>query len=99
MERDARAYLWDVHEATTAIQTFTQGKTFDDYARELMLRSAIERQFEIIGEALSQLSKIDPALPGACLTSPRSWRFATSSFRATRCRQCAGMAHDPRVLA
>jgi uncharacterized protein with HEPN domain len=64
MRRDPRSFLWDVREAADAIKEFAQGRTFQDYTSDRMLRSAIERQFEIIGEALSQLAKTDPALAG-----------------------------------
>jgi uncharacterized protein with HEPN domain len=60
MQRDPRAFLWDAREAATAIGEFVNGKTFDDYAANRMLRSTVERQFEIIGEALNQLNKLDP---------------------------------------
>jgi uncharacterized protein with HEPN domain len=60
MERDPRAYLWDVREAAEAILEFIVDKTLDDYISDRMLSSAVERQFEIIGEALNQLCKIDP---------------------------------------
>jgi uncharacterized protein with HEPN domain len=62
MKRDPRAYLWDVREAADAIISFIKGRSFEDYASDLMLRSAVERQFSIIGEALSQLSRVDPGL-------------------------------------
>jgi uncharacterized protein with HEPN domain len=57
MQRDARAFLWDARNAAEAITAFTRGKNFDDFAGDLLLRSAVERQFEIAGEALSQLAK------------------------------------------
>ena len=44
MRRDPRAYLWDVREAADAIASFLQGRSFDDYAADLMFRSAVERQ-------------------------------------------------------
>ena len=34
----------------------------DDYANDEMARAAVERQFEIVGEALSQLAKLDASL-------------------------------------
>ena len=60
MQRDPRAYLWDAREAAAAILEFVAGKTFKDYSSDRLLRSAVERQFEIIGEALNQLCKIEP---------------------------------------
>jgi len=62
MRREPRAYLWDVREAADAILEFTRGFHLDDYLADRMLRSAVERQFEIIGEALNQLSKLAPEI-------------------------------------
>ncbi len=60
MQRDPRAWLWDVHNGAELILTFTQDKSLENYLSDAMLRSAVERQFEIIGEALNQLSRNAP---------------------------------------
>jgi uncharacterized protein with HEPN domain len=62
MERDPRAFLWDVQQAVVAIQEFTHGMDSTSYADSALVRSAVERQFEIIGEALNRLSKAAPDL-------------------------------------
>jgi len=60
MRRDRRTYLWDVQEAGRSIETFLQGKQLSDYLQDEMLRSAVERKCEIIGEALSQALRYFP---------------------------------------
>src|SRR5687768_14596325 len=55
-----RALLFDIQHAAIGITRFIEGKTVDDYKADLMLRSACERQFEIIGEAMSRLRSDDP---------------------------------------
>ena len=40
-------------------------KTFDDCAHDAMLRAAVEREFQIIGEAISQLANLDPQIASA----------------------------------
>src|SRR5258707_9037021 len=62
MERDPRAYLWDVQQAANAIEQFVAGLDAAGYAQNALVRAAVERQFEIIGEALNPLSKISPDL-------------------------------------
>ena len=53
MQRDPRAFLWDVREAALAIQSFTTGMDAAAYAANPMAQAAVERKFEIIGEALN----------------------------------------------
>jgi uncharacterized protein with HEPN domain len=60
LERDPKAFLWHASQAATLIEQFTTAKSFADFDTDVLLRSAVERQFEIIGEALSNLVKIDP---------------------------------------
>ena len=62
MPRDPRAYLWDVREAVTDIQGFVAGLDLSAYVASALVHSAVERKFEIIGEALNQLAKLDPVL-------------------------------------
>ena len=62
MQRDPRAFLWDVRESALAIQLFTSGMDAAGYAGNAMAQAAVERKFEVIGEALNQLSKLDAAM-------------------------------------
>ena len=62
MRRDPRVFLWDVRDSAEAIFDFTRGRALGDYLADRMLRSAVERQFEIIGEALNQLAKLTPEI-------------------------------------
>ena len=62
MERDPRSLLWDARDSADTIGRFIQGLTLHDYLADDMLRSAVERQFEITGEALRRLEKLRPDL-------------------------------------
>ena len=49
-------------QAADLLTQFTAGKQFADCVTDNMLRAAVEREFEIIGEALGQLAKLDAEL-------------------------------------
>ena len=62
MNEAARARLRDALRECEAIVGFVQGRTFDEYEQSLLLRSAVERQFEIVGEALRQAEIADASV-------------------------------------
>jgi uncharacterized protein with HEPN domain len=75
MRRDARCYLWDALKAAEAVQSFLRGRTYEAFVEDDLLRSAVERQLEIIGEALSQLAKVDPQIADNVAELPRIVAF------------------------
>ncbi len=56
MPRDVRAYLVDVVEACDAISTAVEDLSLQEYSNTRLVRSSVEREFTIIGEALLALS-------------------------------------------
>lgn len=62
MAHDPRGSLWDAEKACQAIFEFTDGLDENGYLADKLVRAAVERQFEIIGEALNQLSRRAPDL-------------------------------------
>jgi uncharacterized protein with HEPN domain len=62
MEREAKKLLLDILNSCRAIQDFNAGKSLPDYELSRLVRSATEREFEVIGEALNQLRKISPGV-------------------------------------
>jgi uncharacterized protein with HEPN domain len=62
--RDVKKLLFDVEKACDRVLRFIQGCSIDVFLSNEMLQSAVERQSEIIGEALNQAVDLDPSLSG-----------------------------------
>jgi uncharacterized protein with HEPN domain len=50
------ASIWDMAQAIQNIQAFTSSFTFDEYLNDIRTISAVERQFEVLGEAARRIS-------------------------------------------
>ncbi len=71
MSPDPRILLWDVERAGADIQCFTDGMERDDWLRDQRTQAAVERKFEIIGEALNRLDKTHPECAARIPDLPR----------------------------
>ncbi len=78
MQKD-NAYLEDVLEAAKAVQRFTAGISLEDFKSNEEKYEAVNRKFEIIGEAARRLSpgarNIFPKIPWKLMTAMRNLSF------------------------
>ncbi|MEQ8925583.1 MAG: DUF86 domain-containing protein [Fulvivirga sp.] len=60
MSEEIKKYLFDILTSIQSIEDFFQGNyDFTNYLKNKMLRRAVEREFEIIGEAMNRIDKKD----------------------------------------
>ena len=63
MDLEIKKFLFDIKESIDSIERFLGDKRdFKTYSSDKMLRRAIEREFEIIGEAMGRIEKLDSTL-------------------------------------
>jgi uncharacterized protein with HEPN domain len=75
MPLEVLKFLHDIQQACALIEQFTLGRTADDFSHDPQLRSAVERQFITIGEALQQAIRVDPTLASSITDSRRIINF------------------------
>jgi uncharacterized protein with HEPN domain len=62
MTDKTRKYLFDILEAVKSIESYISNIDFIQYQKNKMIRRAVEREFEIIGEAMNNLLKADSSV-------------------------------------
>ena len=63
MDIEIKKYLFDIKVSVESIENYLGDKRdFKAYLADKMLRRAIERELEIIGEALNRIEKLNPAI-------------------------------------
>ena len=62
MNDETRKNLIDILQATEEIQNFVQGMDFKAYQNKPVAKRAVERDFEIIGEALNRIKNTDDTI-------------------------------------
>ena len=64
MDNDIKAWLYDILNAIVEIESFFDSapKEFTKYQSDLRTKRAVERNIEIIGEALSRILKHDESI-------------------------------------
>lgn len=61
MPHSVNKLLIDIRIACEEVQSFCANKTFEGFLDDRLLQLALEREFEIIGEAFVRLERVDEA--------------------------------------
>jgi uncharacterized protein with HEPN domain len=64
MQHDRDKFLADVFAAARDIQLFVGTMSYEEYRADRLTKAAVERKFEIIGEALGRLARHSPHTAG-----------------------------------
>jgi hypothetical protein len=91
--------LEDIRDAAAFIGEVTQSRTLAQYSADRLLRQGVERNFEIIGEAVKRLAQVDPDSAAHCAI-PADHRL--SQHPDPRLRPggpCAGVEHRADTVA
>ena len=61
MDNDIKAWLYDILQSIEEIDSYfsERPKIFEDYLKDIKTKRAVERNIEIIGEAINRISKKD----------------------------------------
>lgn len=63
MKLEIKKFLFDIKESIESIESYLgDARDFNLYLENKMLRRAVEREFEIIGEAMNKIEKIDSSI-------------------------------------
>lgn len=102
MPRDARAYLVDIVESCDAITVAVLDLGLPGYQSNRLVRSSVEREFIIVGEAVAALARFAPEIFGAITRARRIVDFRnqlTHEYRAVDdALVWAVVEHDVPVL-
>lgn len=61
MDSDIKTWLYDILQSISEIESYFDGqpKIFEDYSKDIKTKRAVERNFEIIGEAVNRILRKD----------------------------------------
>jgi uncharacterized protein with HEPN domain len=60
MQHDVEKLIFDIRAASRDIQQFVLGVSYGEYHANKLVKAAVERKFEVIGEALNRLARLSP---------------------------------------
>lgn len=75
MRRKTAKWLEDIRRSAVFILDSVEGKGLADYEADPLVRAAVERHFEIIGEAVRRLAREDPETAARISDYPRIIAF------------------------